>query len=297
MMSSVLENAIKQQMERLSGLSFQEFIEELFIIKHPKDFIPVKQKRDKGADGFLNRHTILAVYAPEKPDLTLFKKKIQEDYDKYIDNFSRDYPHWKVIYNGIFTTDRVKFVYSLRKDAELIGSKHLLKFIHDLPWYQKRRIADYLDISRDFLENDVLKTVIDDLIQFSATAGDHSPGYGKAVYIEDKVRLNFREEDSESMLEEYEDSLGQLNRVRDIIKPYGDNLGALKFKIREDYKTHRHRSRDFKSTMDTMTDIYSEKYPKDDLYKYYVRLVLIYFFEQCLIGEKSVEEKDAAAAS
>ena len=40
-----------------------------------------------------------------------------------------------------------------------------------------------------------------------------------------------------------------------------------------------------------------ERFKNDDTYKFYVRVALIYFFEQCLIGEKTGEEKNAAAAS
>jgi len=297
MISTLLKNALVQQMERLSGLPFQEFIEELFILKYGNNFVPVKQKRDKGCDGILNGDTILAVYAPEKPDIQLFRKKIKEDHQKYLENFSSQYPQWQVIYNGNFTRERVDYILSLEKNAVLTGIKHLLEIITTSPWHHIRRVAEYLQINPDFLENDVLKQVIDDLMHISgAVPEDENPGFTKTTYIEDKVRLNFKEEDIEAALDEYEENLCILNRVRDIVQPY-ENLGVLKTKIRLDYEIHNNRCRDFKRTLDSLTDSYAAKYPRDDVYRYYVRSVLIYFFEQCLIGRKSTGEKHAATTS
>jgi hypothetical protein len=65
-MEKVLFNAIKQQIQALKDISFQYFIDELYLKNYGDEFVPIKQKQDRGNDGILHGDTILAVYAPEK---------------------------------------------------------------------------------------------------------------------------------------------------------------------------------------------------------------------------------------
>jgi hypothetical protein len=65
-MEKVLYNAIKQQIQALKDISFQFFIDELYLKRYGDEFVPIKQKQDRGNDGILHGDTILAVYAPEE---------------------------------------------------------------------------------------------------------------------------------------------------------------------------------------------------------------------------------------
>lgn len=51
MIKSILIEAIKTKIVNLTGSVFQDFITELFLIEYEDQFVPIKQKRDKGNDG------------------------------------------------------------------------------------------------------------------------------------------------------------------------------------------------------------------------------------------------------
>lgn len=299
-MDKVLFTVIEQQISSLKEISFHYFIDELFIKYYGDDFIPIKQKRDRGNDGILNEDTILAIYSPEKYTLRAFKKKVEDDFESYTKNLSGKYPKWQVIFNGKFTNDMVQFVKSLKNDAQIISIEHILELIKNLGWGKQKEIADYLKIDNQFLIYDILAKVINDLMKDKnkKRIEDIENVPDKATYIEEKIELNYSIDDIETAVNEYEDSLLFFTIIKDIIKGYDDeDKKVLKNKISIDYNNNFLRCNDFKNTLNQLTEIYSERYKNDDIYKFYVRVALIYFFEQCLIGEKTGEEKNAAATS
>ena len=299
-MEKVLHNAIKQQIQALKDISFQFFIDELYLKLYGDEFVPIKQKQDRGNDGILHGDTILAVYAPEKYTLRAFKKKVEEDFNSYNKNLSGKYPKWQVIFNGEWTTEMVNFVKTLKDDSQIIGINHILELINNLKWSKLKEIADYLNVDNQFFINDILAKVIEDLLKDMRKKGMDATGNvpGKATYIEEKIELNYSREDIETAVGEYEDCLVFFTLIKDIIKGYEDeDKSALKNKIRLDYNRHYVLYKDFPNTLNQLTEIYCERHKNDDIYRFYVRVVLIYFFEQCLIGKKTEEEKNAAAAS
>ena len=64
-----------------------------------------------------------------------------------------------------------------------------------------------------------------------------------------------------------------------------EDFEKLKHRIKYDYTN---KSGDFKTRLQQLTEKYLGKYSSenDDDYLYYIRAVLIYLFEQCLIGNK-----------
>lgn len=297
-MEKVLHDAIKQRIRSLTELSFHYFIDELYLKYYGNEFVPIKQKRDKGCDGILHGDTSLAIYSPEEYKLKAFKKKVEEDFNNYEKNLSDKYPKWQVVFNGQWTTEMVNFVKALKSDSQIVGSKHILEMIKDLKWSKLKEIADYLNIDKEFFIYDILAKVIEDLLGDQNTGEDISIAVKKATYIEKKIKLNYSKKDIETALEEYEDCVVIFPRIQGIIKGYNEpDKGALKRKIKDEYDRQYPVYKDFKKTLNYLTGIYSARYDNDDIYKFYVRVVLIYFFEQCLIGKKTKEEKSGAASS
>lgn len=297
-METVLKNAIKKQIEELKGIEFQSFIDKLYIKFYGDKFVPVKPKRDKGNDGILHGNTVLAVYSPEKYELNKFKTKIENDYEIYAENWANKYPNWQVIFNGEWTAGMVEFVEALKSDSQKVGIKHILEKIDGLNWGKRREIADDLGVDDQFLIYDILTKVIDDLLKRgddnSTNKLENIPG--KVKYIKEKIELNYSSVDIEAATDEYADCLRLFNRIKDIVQGYDDDdKGALKNKIRSGY--NRFPSGNFKDKLERLTELYAERHKNDDLYKFHVKVVLIYFFEQCLIGEKTEEERNAAASS
>ena len=72
-----------------------------------------------------------------------------------------------------------------------------------------------------------------------------------------------------------------------ILSTYSDkDKGLIKWRIINDFG--RIAGSSFKNRMDNLTDQYTERYGNedDDEYKKYVRVILLYMFEQCHIGKK-----------
>ena len=51
-MDKLLKNAFKLQIQSKEGFEFEEFIDELFLLKYGVDnYIPIRRNKDKGNDG------------------------------------------------------------------------------------------------------------------------------------------------------------------------------------------------------------------------------------------------------
>lgn len=287
-MSQIINNLIEHQITNLYGNNFQEFVEYLYTICYGTDFTPIKQKRDQGCDGFLNnRKTVLAIYAPENRDLRKFQQKVGDDFAKYKANLSSTYPNWQLIYNQPFTTSEINFVVTLKSDAEKICPKHIIELVERLKWYDRRRIAQKLGIDDQLLYNDILTIILDDLLQDSTSGEPLS--YSQPMYIEEKIRLNYPEEEVELAKDQYADSVFYFGLLQDLLTGYTDHERyELKTKIRRDYSG---LSGTFSQRLKYLAERYSEKYKNDDAYVSGVAVVLLYFFEQCLIGKKTEKEK------
>lgn len=281
-MEGIFEHQIRVAINRLKENNFQDFVDELLIRKYGKNFTCVKNKRDKGCDGIIEGKRIVADYAPEKHDLKEFKKKAKEDYDKYQTYWQMQYPEWCFVYNGKFTAEMIQFIDGLGLGLGKWDINQIMDDIKGLPWSKIRDIANYLGIDEQYFINDVLKNVVEDLLK-GADSEPAAPS-SKPPYIVDKIKLNYDESDVEAALNEYEDILPSLTELKNVLKPYSDkDVASLKNKIVVAYGT---LSGDFKTRLNNLTGLLSERNKDDDLYKYYVRVVLIYLFEICLIGKK-----------
>lgn len=288
-MMRILDKLIEKNISILTDNDFQNFVEYLYILYYETDFTLVKSKRDKGSDGFLNsKKACIAIYGPEKRHLPQFQKKIRDDFIKYKTNWEHQYPNWHLVYNLSFTASEIEFVEGLKPNVEKVEPKHLLRIFQALIWVDKRNVADYLGIDGQFLQNDLLSTILDDLL-LDDKQRDKGKPLVQPTYIEEKIELNFDVHDLESAKNEYYECLLYFETLRKLISSYPNNeQSALKSRILNDFRKF---SGTFSQKLDNLTEYYSKKYEKDDLYVFNVRVVLLYFFEQCLIGKKTTAEK------
>lgn len=285
-MNSVFYDAIKIKVANLQGNNFHNFIDELFLIGY-KNYVPIKQKHDKGCDGIIENRMVLAIYAPENYVLKEFKRKITEDFQSYRKNWYEKYPEWRVIFNGELTASQITIVKELYKTAEPFGSKEIMRFIKDLKWSQKRKIAQYLTIDEKLYVNDILEQIIEDLINYDSSDQIEYPQRDPALYIEDKIELNYSVDDIEAAKNQYLICLEYFRAFENLLKSYEDDWKKLMLKVVSDYNTFQG---DFKDRLELLVQKYSSEYPKDDDYISFVRVVLIYLFERCLIGKKTKAE-------
>lgn len=288
-MDSILRSLFKTAVEGKKDVAFQDIVDSIYTKRFGSRFTSVKQKRDKGCDGIVENKRILAAYAPEKPNLKDFKKKTSEDYDKYSVNWSSTHPEWEYIYNGEYTAQMIQHLDSMKQDCCKVDINRLLDMIDELPHFRRRELAIELSINEQFIINDVLKAVIEDLFKLSEQCIEGSKPYQAPPYIEDKIKLNYDEKDVEGALKEYESVIGYFGELKDLLKSYQDyEVGALKTKLIDCYGK---LSGSFKERLEELTKQFSERNKNDDYYVFFVRVVLVYFFESCIIGKRPESEK------
>lgn len=290
------------QIASLEGFNFQSFIVELFLLKYGShNFTPLRPVKDYGCDGIIeSEKTVVACYGPKKYDSRKFNNKAEGDFKEYKENWEKKYSNWKVVVNHDIAPDQIQKVESFKKGSKIIGIQQIVSIIeNELKSKQKRKILEYLKISKDYISNDFLSEILNDLLEGGNFKNTIHPVYTKAIYIEDKIRLNFLPEDMNGILIEYEEMIldGYMQQTSDILSIYNDTeKDAIKYRIIRDYNSE---SGSFKDRLIRLTRRYVEKYSmdSDDEYSLYVRIILIYHFEQCLIGQKVEAEKSDSSSS
>ncbi|GGG97340.1 hypothetical protein GCM10011416_14130 [Polaribacter pacificus] len=293
-MNSPLKNSFRVQIESLNLFKFQDFITELFILRYgSENYIPPREIKDKGADGIItSSNTLVACYGPKSVDKNRYLKKIEDDFESYEDNWIDDYKNWMFVTNNDIPEYAIKKINALKPDATQIGIKNILQFIEELTSSQKRTLGTFLNISRDLFARDYLKELIEDLIKDSEFTIENVD-YKTQIYFPDKVSINFKQKDINKVLDEYDSYFenGVFNVIGGLLFGYEDeDFEKLKHKIKYDYTNE---SGSFKKRLKQMIDKYLNKYSSenDDEYLYYLRAILLYLFEQCIIGDKTKAEK------
>lgn len=288
-MDSILKTLLKAAIEGKKDTAFQDIIDSIYSLKYGHCFTPVKQKRDKGCDGIVENKRVLSVYAPERQNLTEFKKKSKNDFEKYRENWILTHPDWEYVYNGEFTALMVQHLDSLKHGCLKTDINALLNMIGELPNSKRRDLAIEMGINEQFIINDVLKKVVEDLFKIADQSLERMPSHRPPPYIEDKIRLNYSETDVDDALKMYELVYPYFGDLRDVLKAYRDyEVGALKTRLTDCYAR---LSGGFKHRFVVLVEQFSEQNKDDDYYVLFVKVVLVYFFEICVIGERPGSEK------
>ncbi|NOQ26431.1 MAG: hypothetical protein GQ564_13825 [Bacteroidales bacterium] len=294
-MNNPLRNSFKIQIQSLYLFEFQDFITELFMLRYgTENFIPPREIKDKGADGIItDKNMVIACYGPKKIDKDRYTQKIANDFKLYSDNWQTDYKNWMFVTNNNIPEWGITKINSLKKDSLQIGLDNIVLFVEELPSYQKRELGNYLNINKDLFALDYLKEIIEDLIKDASFTNDNVE-YTKQIYFPDKVSLNFDQEDIPFIFQEYDSYFekGVFNEISNLLFGYDDeDFEKLKHRIIYDFNN---KTGNAKGRLYQLTEKYLDKYSNenDDEYLYYIRAILIYLFEQCLIGIKTIGEND-----
>ena len=281
--------AIHSQIACLYDSRFQDFIDCLYATSYGPSFVPVLQKHDKGCDGLIpSTGTAISVYAPQNYTLGAFKRKAGDDFHKYEKNWASEYPNWQYLYNGEYTAEAQNYLRSLKADVTLMSRTHLAGLIDRLSWANKRRIASYLRIDEQYVIHNVLDEILDDLLTRSETEAE-SRRWESPVYVGDKIAINYSPSDLDTAMRQQEECMpyfGILQRLLAQLTP--TDLASLKSRIANDYLG---LDGDFAKRIFRLTQQYSEKYPGDDTYEFCSRVVLLFLFEQCIIGRRTATEQ------
>lgn len=288
MMDNIVREVLKTKIMALKATAFQDALDRIYLCIYGEEgFQRVKQKHDGGSDGIINGETVLAAYAPEKYNLSDFKKKVGADFKSYTTNWESTHGKWEVVTNLESTAQMIKFVNGLKNGTSIICIEGLLNKIDKQTWTVKMSIFRALDIPDHYLSNDVISTVIEDLIQLS-TQDDPFEPYEKPAYIQDKIELNVSEENVAAFMDEYEESLAIFPIISTVVKSRSkESVAAIRNKVRSTYTS---LSGSFEERLVELVNIMCQVKSHDDYYIHNMRIVMIYFFEQCLFGKKTESE-------
>lgn len=295
-MNNPLKNQIKIQISQLKETPFENFITEL-VLKYygPDGFIPTREKSDEGCDGIIvSKKEVIACYGPVKYEKKSFDKKAEDDFASYKKNWEKDYPNWRMIVNHDPAPNEIKKVGKLKSGSKIWGIQNIIQIIEDqLTSKQKRDIAKYLGIDKEIIAMDYIKEILDDLLNNNKSNNDIE--YNKPIYLLDKVKLNFEDDEIDDFNELYQGFIadGTLFYIKGIIQGYSEGeINQIKVRIKNDFNNQKKNS--FKDGLGNLTNQYKMKYSSenDDEYNYYIKAIIVYCFEQCIIGKKTPQEND-----
>lgn len=289
-MTGALKRIFESHIELIQGFDFEEFIKEILLIRHgASGFIPTRPKRDKGCDGIIvEPKTIIACYGPKKYDSKAYAKKAKEDYSEYLKHWETDYKHWQFVFNGKLGPDAINAITGLCSDSVPWGLDNIMSIIeNEFNATQKRRVAELLGISKSQISQDYLEEILENLLSRTITNPTELYQFRKnnLIDVEDKIKLNYNKNDISIALQEFEDMLPEVIVTGKLFSAFQDEeQDRIKTRVRNDYKNSNGI---FKERLKIMTENYLQQYSaiNDDVYRYNVTSVLLYLFEQCLIGE------------
>lgn len=296
-MELILKNAFKTQIENKRGFDFEDFIDELFLLKYGADnYLPLRRVRDNGNDGtIISERKILACYAPKKYVRKDFEVKvlgtntITGDFEKYKSEWESNFPNWEMLVNHDVAPEQLTIIDSLVGNTSIKGIKQIISIIEELPRAKLRKLAQFLEIE-SFIIQDYIRDILKDLLN-SSIVNEEIIKYKHAPYIPKKIEINYNVEDVDGALSEFQEISQNFNIVENILVGYEDDeKGKIKYRVIEDFNK---LSGSFKEKLSNLTIQYTEKYGNinDDDYRFYVKTILLYMFEQCLIGKKTEKEK------
>lgn len=288
-MNSVLKHQFRVAIDSRKEGSFNDFVNEIFVKRFGGAFSPVKQKHDKGCDGILDNDTIIAAYAPQKPNLRSFKKKAGDDFYSYKNNWQSNHPKWSYVYNGEYTAEMVQYLKSLKNDVILTDINCLIDLVEQLTHFKRRELASSLGIDEVLIVNDIMLAVVEDLFKMASDYEGEAHPHEPPPYIEDKIAKNYTFSEVKEALKEYEFVMEYFPQLKDVLKSYESHeISALKTKLINCYNKY---SGDFKTRLENLIEEFSKNNKDDDSYSFFVRVVLFYFFETCVIGQRPESEK------
>lgn len=236
-MDKLLKNAFKMQIQSKEGFEFEEFIDELFLLKYGVDnYTPIRRNKDKGNDGtILPEQKILACYAPRKYNKTDFETKVlggakkEGDFEKYQKNWKDKFANWEMYVNHEVSPEQFTLIQSLDGNTSIRGIDQILSIVDELVSSKKRKLAAYLGIENFFIQ-DYIQEIINDLLNAS-NEEDKALHFDRKTLVppQRKIELNFEQEDWDGMNSEMVLVMAEFNTITNILSGYNDDeINTLK---------------------------------------------------------------------
>lgn len=294
-MNTPLYNQFKTQISSLKGFDFQDFITQLHLSKYGNEgFLPPRKVHDKGSDGIiLKERRVVACYGPNSYSLRDFFMKAKGDYLNYKENLQTQYPNWSFISNLEVPQEAITKIHTeLCSTAPVLGMLNILEIIFELSTSKQRKLGYYLGIDNEYFSKEYIKEILNDLLN-DCKFTESNTVYTKPIYTPNKIVINYSKVDVNAALSEYDLFIenGVFQNISKLLKDYEDDeQDRITYRILYDFNNNTIGS--FKERIKNLTEIYLRQYSSsnDDEYLFNIRAILFFFFELCLIGEKTKEE-------
>ena len=289
---SLIADMLSNKLRNTSGTSFNELIDDIFHIIYGENYKSVKQKRDLGSDGIIESERIsIACYAPESYDARKFKAKMEEDYKKFKGNYAGLGYSFRFITNIKLLGSIITHFKELCPDGDIWGLEEIISFIRRQPPKIRRVIlTDIFGVEKEFVIYDVIEEMIDEIIMLDKTSNNYSIRYSPPTELLRKIEINFKNEGFreylvrlvENLYPEYSFLFGEVFKSME-----AKEIETLKMKVLDRTGTLFLEKNSFDEVFSALINDFSDKYPNDDEYRKHVTMLLIYIFEQCIIGRRT----------
>jgi len=304
-MDKALKSNMKELIKSKRGFEFEEFINHMHLIQYGAEgYQPTRERRDDGAEGLIiNSRTIIAAYGPDSYKEKAFLKKVNDDFEDYLNKWANANPNWNMYFNNSLAPEQIKVSDKLREIAKkrpVVIDKIIIKGIDQIIQLiesgfnnrQQRELASLLNVPKELMIFDHIRTIIDDLIR-GFGIDEENVKYKIEADIPEKIKLNYSETDAKKAEDEYANLIedGTLKKIWSILATFEpEEINTLKQRIKREFNNI---NGDFKAKLNSLTEKYLDKYTSgvDDDFEHYTRALLIYCFEQCMIGDKTNNEK------
>ena len=207
-----------------------------------------------------------------------------------MNSWKEQFSNWEMLVNHEISPDQLSLIEGLEGNTSIRGIKQILHIIeNDFTSNQRRKLATFLGIG-EYFKQDYILDIVQDLLD-GANKDDTIP-FDKEDLTppKEKIELNFNEQDWDGVNSEMMLVMKDFTTISNIISGYEDNeKDLIKRRVIEDYNKS---GGDFKARLNNLTEQYTKQYSNldDDGYRLNVRAILLYMFEQCLIGKKTSKE-------
>lgn len=142
-----------------------------------------------------------------------------------------------------------------------------------------------MGIGDEYIKYNIIEEAIKDIIQYAELEDYRRTEY--PIPPTKKIELNYCEEEIEDAVSEFEDYLSNASFISDVLQNYNEQYTILLNKVRSDF-SELDKAITFKARLNIIIRQYSERSKKqdDDIYVYYIKMLMLYCFEQCIIGKK-----------
>lgn len=301
-----IRKIIEDRISAKTGNDFQDFCDRLCLKLHPDDYTPVRaggRNGDQKNDGYCPKARIFfqAHGIRNNTQAKKIKDKIAEDLKGCVEKHP-DVQKWIYLTNQTLIGEIETFVDSLRPQYPnvTIETWGHLKIAETIASLDIKIISEIIDINlpeklTEEQEVTILDEIFEDILKtIKGKQADYS--YTTSINLDEKIQINFSSDEEREEVKEYlKYALSKLKLIEDRMaieeSSNQDDIHAFVVGLYRKYK------KSGKTNMENLIALFDDVLPKskknDIHYQNLAKALILFFFDDCTIFEKTKEEKYA----